>query len=485
MDHRGERSLCSPWTVPAVEGLFSLRGPAFDNKSMIAFGSLLLGLIVGPQPVELLVGEAVFSVEVRLDGRSLGRHQGEDWSFRLDFGPELAPHELVGIAYDEDHREIARVRQWVNLPRHPAEAAVFVEGGQGGRGAVARLSWESVVSSDPVSVKVTFDGRPLAVDDPHRIPLPPHDPDQLHFLRAELDFSDNVSSVVEVSLAGGYSDRIITEMTAIPVLYRPGSKLPPVDKLQGRFSKQDKSLAVLAVEKGPADVVIVEDGAAHSRLRSLARTSDRDLRSRARLGNLFRPQRNRQGRRSRTSLPPDLGLRFLWPYATRHDRAGPDLDVFPPSEEFTQRDADLFWLLSHERAPRGAAGPQRLADAVAAAGLMAAGRNRRRAVVLIVDAGSLDGSRFDPVAVRRYLRYLGVPLLVWSLESEASAQPATWGEVVDASSLEKLEQAVADLYRVLDHQRIIWLDGAHLPQDIVVSEGDIEIDPSLVLRKKT
>ena len=40
---------------------------------MIAFVSLFLGLVLGTQTVEVLVGETVVSVEIRLDGRELAR----------------------------------------------------------------------------------------------------------------------------------------------------------------------------------------------------------------------------------------------------------------------------------------------------------------------------------------------------------------------------------------------------------------------------
>ncbi len=139
------------------------------DGAMIAFASLLLGLIVGPEPVELLVGDEVHAIEIRLDGRAAGELRAPPWSLVVDFGEELATHELSAVAYDHDRREIARVRQWVNVPRRPAEAAVVFERDAEGRDVFARLSWESVVAPEPETFDATCDGSRRAVADPRRI----------------------------------------------------------------------------------------------------------------------------------------------------------------------------------------------------------------------------------------------------------------------------------------------------------------------------
>jgi hypothetical protein len=309
------------------------------------------------------------------------------------------------------------------------------------------------------------------VTDPRRIALPRHDPDQLHFLRVELEFSDNVSSTVEAALAGAYGDQLNTELTAVPAFVAKRSKLPKLDDLQGRFSKNRVPLPVVAVERGPADVTIVKSRLAHLGLRHLTRTSEKELRARARLGRLTRDQ-SRGGAPSKTSLPSDLGIRFLWPVPDRQQRVGYEIDVFPPSMELTESDGDLFWLLTQVQ-QTGESGPERLADAVAAAGLLASGRNRRRAVLLLLGGGEADASRFDPANVRRYLGHLRVPLVVWSVRPVDGDRASPWGRVRDVSSCAKLERATMELFRMLDEQRMVWLDGAHLPHEIVDSHREL------------
>ncbi len=448
---------------------------------MIAFASLFLGLVVGLEPVELLVGDAVAAVEIRLDGRIAGELRHEPWSLVCDFGPRLRPHELVAIAYDRDGREIDRARQWVNLPRRPAEASVMLDGGNGGRGVTARLSWESVVSTEPSEVIVTFDGRPLAVDDPRRIALPAHDPEKLHFLRAELDFSRNVTTVLEIVFGGSYADRLSVELTAVPLILAKATKLPPIEELRDDFADDSGPLTVVAAERGPAEVIVVRDENVRRVLNRIGRGSGKNLRRRARVG---RGGKAAKSLRFRMSLPRDHQVRFLWPFPERRaDRgqsgAGVDFDVLSPSQAFASRDGGFYWLLSEYSPPAGASREQRMADAVAVAGLLAAGRNRRRAVVLVTRAGTVDSSTFEPDDVRDYLRRLRVPLFVWAPEEATEQLTRRWGPVADVSSLRKLEQAVEELQQGLDRQRIVWIDGVHPPGEIVLhnDRGGMRLAP--------
>jgi hypothetical protein len=57
-----------------------------------------------------------------------------------------------------------------------------------------------------------------------------------------------------------------------------------------------------------------------------------------------------------------------------------------------------------------------------------------------------------------------VPFFVWHLGT--GPPPAGWGETVDVSTSRRLADAFRDLKRRLDQQRIVWIDGIHLPQEI-------------------
>jgi hypothetical protein len=70
--------------------------------------------------------------------------------------------------------------------------------------------------------------------------------------------------------------------------------------------------------------------------------------------------------------------------------------------------------------------------------------------------------------VRRYLESIRVPLFVWSLYGKDAAAAQAWGPVEDVSSLARMGDAMARLRAELDAQRIVWLDGSHLPQAIAL-----------------
>lgn len=425
---------------------------------MIAFASLFLGLVLGLQPVEVTVGEGVAAVEIVLNDRSLGRMRGEPWTIDCDFGPELIPHKLEAVAYDADDREIGRVVQWINLPQTPAVATAVVEPAREDRPAVARLAWESRGTITPRSVVASFDGQPLPVDDPRRIALPAHDPQDLHFFHAELDFGAGVRSFVDLVFGGTFGDEVRTEMTAVPVLVdKRGRRPPPPAALQGWFLRNGEPLEVVAVEKGPAEILVVQNrpfppvaeksGSARSnRLNPIASTAETA--------------------RGRAPLADDVRVRFLIPTPQDHVGVTTRFNLFPTSGQYTSADGGLYWLLTRVRQSGMTASEQHLADAVAVAGLAAHERRCRRAVLLILGSEVDDGSQLTPAQARRYLGHLHVPLLFWSPDKHPSPTLAAWGEPIRVPSVGQFNAAARALYKLLERQWIVWLNGTYLPQEI-------------------
>ncbi|MCP4205355.1 MAG: hypothetical protein GY769_25875, partial [bacterium] len=99
---------------------------------MIVFVTLFLGLVFGPQSISVIVGDEVDRVEIVVDGLRVAELADAPWSLEWDFGEDLAPRELEAVAFDAEGEEIGRARQWLNLPRQPAEAAILVRGGKNG-----------------------------------------------------------------------------------------------------------------------------------------------------------------------------------------------------------------------------------------------------------------------------------------------------------------------------------------------------------------
>ena len=148
--------------------------------------------------------------------------------------------------------------------------------------------------------------------------------------------------------------------------------------------------------------------------------------------------------------------------------------LFPSSPDYSPQDGLFFSYLvntpwqDHDRSK------QRLVDAVAVAGVSAAERNRRRAVVVILADPFEDRSQLVPAQVRQYLSALRVPLYVWSTQPKAWRQlgeAGGWGEVISVRNLGRLTSATIALRRALESQRIIWIDGVHLPNEISMADS--------------
>lgn len=424
---------------------------------MITFVSIFLGLVVGAQSVQVAVSEEVAEVRIELDGQPVATLTRPPWAAHLELGKELAPHEVVGVALDAEGNELERARQWLNLPRQPAEARLVLEGGIDGHDRVARLTWDSLAGAGRPKIRVSFDGRPLVVPDPTAIALPTHDPEQLHFLRAELEFAGNLTSKAELTFGGAYTDQVSTELTAVPLVVERGRQLPAPQELGGWFTKKGAVLEVMAVEAGPAEVVMVRDPGVQEMVDALRP----DRRS------AQRPTRVSERRRQRAR--EDWRLQFMWPVSYRRGEKR-SYDLFPFAGEFTAVDGDLLRMLQGVRLPPELTGRRRIADALAVAGVSAAAGRCRRAVVLFLGPEPTDQSDLAAPLARRYLEHLQVPLVVWSTGSDAAEVTAVWGEPLRVSNRVNLAGAWRKLRDELERQRIVWLRGVHLPQEIELTE---------------
>lgn len=410
----------------------------------IAFVTLLLGLISGIHPVEVSVSGPVAAIEIQLDGAPVGTLSEPPWVRRVDFGPELLPHELVARALDAEGREIARTRQWVNLPRPPAEIALSLEGEDPATPTAARLTWESLIATSPRRVSLTLDGRPLEVDGGGRASLPSLKPGVPHVLTAEVDFGPGVAARRDV-LLGAKTGELFGELTSAPVRLR-GGELPPPERLQGWFSAGGAPLSPLAVEDEPRQIVVVRDLMARQFLAKMP-------------GIAINPPH--------LPLLSQERLRFLSAYPRRKVKEASVADVFDPSRDFTSRDGGLLRILTQVSFPGEGTTRQRLADAVAVAGLQAYAGSHPRAVLLVLGPRPVDDSLYEPAAIRRYLAALRVPLHVWSIAPPAaSTAAAAWGAFEDVSSRAGFIKAFERLREDLESQRIVFLEGLHLPQAV-------------------
>ena len=396
---------------------------------MIEIITLFLGLYHGMQTVELDVAERapVAEVELLLDGETVATLARPPWRLRVDLGPVLAPHDLVAVARDARGVDLGRARRWINR---------------------------------------------------------------------------------EFEQPSGAEDS-----TAVVVGLDPGVRLPPATAMGGWFSTRGEPLEVLRVERGAAEVVIVRDPAVQPFLERTARFFFQlrleglpwhtlDLADKRTFVEAAREALARRGDSAAVgraaivweqwnnafSFGDDAGVRFISPRAAPASRIAQPTGIFSLTLGRPSNEHGLLW---HNAVVRPLQFRVRVADAVAMAGLESHAGRGRRAVVLMMAGEAMGPSRYPPAAVRDYLEDLQVPLFVWHFGLTGPDRPATsdgtpgseaWGEVHDLTHdrelptravtdwLARVHEAVGEVRKDLRRQRVVWLNGAHLPDEIELSE---------------
>ncbi len=455
---------------------------------MVEFMTLLLGLVSGVQPLEVSVTEDVAKVEMRLDGAVVATLDGEPWRAKVDLGAGLRPHVLAAVAFDGSGQEIHRAEQVLNVSQSRAALRIVLGRPQGDGTRDGRLVWMSAENVKPKRVAVTLDGEPLEVvaRRAFKLPFSELESEHAHMVNAQADFPGGVVANATVLLGGAYGEQVTSQLTAVPVLLEPGTELPAPERMAGWLRKNGEPLEVMAVEERGAEVVVVRDRYALGPLWSLAYR--------------FREQRHRQIGK----LRPGQAIRLL-EATPRRERIGDserELEMFRLSEPLSEGYGGVPWILgtkffrrptpddpeasaepdavgkqeSRDSGPKKPSTdfydgrPQRLADAVANAGLTAAASGWLRTVVLVLGEEPEDESHWSAAEIRAYLRTLRVPFVVWSTASETRRFELGglegWEPIVDISTRADYLQAAGRLAKSLGRQRILWVRGEHFVHDV-------------------
>jgi hypothetical protein len=435
----------------------------------VTFVSVFLSLTTGLQPVEVMVSGPVARVEIRIDGETVGVLEKAPWRAECDFGP-LRPLVLEAVAFDAERIERGRARQVVNLPRAAIESTIAIERNEEGLPHAARLITESAKGLEPISTRVTFDGKALEPTDWDRFTVPPYDPNEAHFLSARVDYAEGVVSHTEVSFGGPWAGETSIDLTAVPLLRPKRGKRLDVRDLEGCLLVGGREAIVVALEEPPAGLVIVTDLTAVEMMASIQKR---------RLGigaytdapmGISPEQQIKDTWESMWNLRPSypkLRMMSTSPRTGGSKRGG--VTLFPlTSPAHLTRDAVML-LLSNPQMVLNTGGQQQVADAVAVAGLFVASTAAPRAVLLVLGSDPDRGSRDDPDNVRGYLESLNVPLFVW--QTSANERSAEWGGSTRVTKAAEANKAMLRLLDYLERQSIVWLDGAHLPNQIELKPG--------------
>jgi hypothetical protein len=413
----------------------------------IAFLTLFLGLSSGTVPVELSAGPEIAAIELQLDGKPVSRLTEPPWSTQLELGAELQPHDLVARALDVDDAEVGRVEQWINLPRPPAEVQVLLEPAKPGARPTVRLTWRSLTNEAPTEVTLLLDGVRLHLDAEGRAGLPPSAKGMAHVLSAVVRFA-GIAARKDLVLGAEYGDAVATDLTGFAVRLDRG-ELPPPAKLRGWFSAAGQPLRVDTVESGPPHLIVVREVGAAARA--------------AKAGWITLPS-------TRFLLVKGSRVRLLGTLAQAFEGSGVRSELFEGSQELDPAELGVPGLLA--RVVHDEEGSARTADAVAVAGVQAdLGSGPRAVLLLLAGEGAHDTSHYSGPGVRRFLAALHVPLYVWSLGPAGAGVRDAWGAVEDVSTRHGIDHAFDQIKQDLERQRVVLVEGRHLPQSIAVEGG--------------
>jgi len=436
---------------------------------MVAFETLLLGLVIGHVRIRLMVTAPAASVELRLDGAIVGTLRAPPWELDCDLGRDPLPHELSAVGRDASGRVAARATQWVNLGDDRLKLSTILERDPtSARPVAVRVTWDTLEQVRPRVDAATLDGAPLPLTDPRRIPLPRVDLAQPHIVSVEASASPTVHDRADLAFGGDVVDSADSELTAVAVSLPPKQDTLSVHEVQDLFSAGGSGLNPIAVDTGRAEVALVVDQS----VRELLTTRRKDWV--ARFGDVLPypiPLDPTSDRFSVAETVPRL-LR---------DANGNLITFYPMTPPYALgwlwRRA-VLWSLS---LPIASPDQQRIADAVAVVAQKLAASSHRRTLVLVLAepparAGVAprinDASTYDVAGVKAYLAALGVPLRVWSLTgTDPGPLTAAWGSAEYVPDRWAMQSRAKKLKKELDAQRIVWFAGRHLPQRIALDES--------------
>jgi hypothetical protein len=432
---------------------------------MLEFATLFVSLVIGIHPVEVVVTEPVASVGFFLDGQSIGVVTEPPWKIACNFGRVPLPHELLAVARDKTDREVSTARQLINLPRSSSELKIVLTGSTNGSPSRARLIIGKPLFVEMEHLVVEFDGIPLSLNKDLSLSFPEFDTSIAHVLAAEVGFSDGSAAHSAVSFSLGASGIAETQLTAVPIVVSSGVE-PTLESLQDTFRVNDLNVSTKAIARPGGHVIMVRDISATEDLRRLGEFRDRRVQP-TRRSEIWNEALAGGGRDLEQAM-----FRIAEPIPTMLEASGKSLArTFWVSPPFRIEDAGLDWCATHVfPRPRDLTGghqDQQVTDAVAIAGLHAAGSGRPRTVVVVVGDKDADTSLFGTEATKQFLRAINVPLVVWSTNPSAAQR---WQGAVEVRNPKQLSSAADAVMATVESQWIVWVEGLHMPSDITVSE---------------
>ena len=394
-----------------------------------------VGLVAGEHLIEVDLGPSDKPAELHLDGELVCSPNSAKPRCPVDLGEAPRVHLLELIRRNAAGDEVARVERWINRPGQEAELAIRLADRTNDGVCGGRVIWLHPLKQHPVELDLTHNGRRLRIAEDGRsfaFPCPnPHEP---NMLVASAVFPDG-SRAGAVTTTGGFGGREGVTVTAVPLTGRDPGPTGCVAVTAGLGT------SATAVEDTGFEVVFVLDPFASYR------------------GVVDTPgghgQRGGAWRRSEASLFDAEKIWFVTPDPELRRMNASGSNTY---KGFQSSSGRANWLTNlFEVGMRPHQGDIRLADAVAASGLVAAAGPRRRAIVLILgNRAERDDSLFSAEQAQAYLGEIAVPLLVIRT---GKVRDDGWPTGVNVHNMQALAKTLEALKERLDRQCIVWFHG--------------------------
>ena len=434
----------------AVAIAVAMTATASEDLAILTFP---IGLVVGEHEFEVDLGPSRAPATFMLDGESMCSLGGDIDRCMVDLGPDPRIWLAELIRRDDGGVVTARDHRWINRPGQEAELSFDFSPREPTGICRGRVLWLHPEKRMPVLLLIQHDGRSLRIDDDGRsFAYLCVDPAAPNLLTASAIFADGRRAEA-VSLTGGYGGHEGVAMTVAPLV----DQRTNTTGCAGFETLLDKKFQ--AFEETGFEVVFVLDPSAGYRglLSSAGRRYDV----------------NSSWRRADASLwDADL----LW--IVMPDKILSRMDAYGSNSEkgYKSTSGKLEWLLNlFTVANAPFKGDVRLADAVAASGLVAASGPRRRAIVLFLgNRADRDKGAFTPGQAQAYLKEIGVPLQVLRI---GKVHDDGWPAGEKVLTMRDLANALEALKNRIDGQCMAWFRGdlqldqiaVQLPEGITIA----------------
>jgi len=422
-----------------------------------------IGLVVGVLPIDVDLGPGGQPAELYLDGEPVCSFGGTRTNCTVDVGEAPHVHILELVRRDAVGRVAAYARRWLNRPGQEAELAIqFAPRSEGGV-CSGKVLWAHPLKQNPVVLEVTENGRNLIIlDDGRSFRFPCADPTEPHVIEASVIFGDGRRAETVV-LSGGFGGHAESGLTAVALetAVESDTSCATIEEALGSSVQRVEDTGfevVFVLDPSAGYSTLMRSGFADSAVSGTSVTSKQYDQLVRQGGKGSEPTPKNSWKRAEASLFDAEKLWFVAP-----DKNLGRINGFGQGKMNWLRLLFQFGSTQFKEKPR-------LADAVAASGLVAAGRARQRVVVLMLGTKSTaDDSHFTPEQARAYLAEVGVPLVVLR---NGKLREDGWPTGIPVRNMEAMADGLESIEAELGGQCVAWFHGQVHPDQIAASLPD-------------